>query len=101
MQNASPFIHFKTDLCFLKLTRKSNLKVRESYSLGQFLRLREPGRSSSSSKISKNTLWGCTLNAGELSIANQESEKKEVGPRPLSARTRRNHQVSRHGLRLN
>ena len=34
MQKREPLIHFKRDLCFLKLTGKSNLKVRKSYSSG-------------------------------------------------------------------
>ena len=34
MQKREPLIHFKRGLCFLKLTGKSNLKVRKSYSSG-------------------------------------------------------------------
>ena len=34
MQKRESLIHFKRDLCFLKLTGKSNLKVRKSYSSG-------------------------------------------------------------------
>ncbi len=34
MQKREPLIHFKRDLCFLKLTGKSNLKVRKSYTSG-------------------------------------------------------------------
>ena len=34
MQKREPLIYFKGDLCFLKLTGKSNLKVRKSYSSG-------------------------------------------------------------------
>jgi hypothetical protein len=43
MQKREPLIHFKRDLCFLKLTGKSNLKVRKSYSSGSQFSLATSG----------------------------------------------------------
>src|SRR5712691_8760373 len=54
MQKREPLIHFKRDLCFLKLTGKSNLKVRKSYSSGSHS---SSLKSSCYANVDKNAPW--------------------------------------------